>query len=259
MSEPNDETEEYSDEMYQQLTNDRTKAAVAERTVGDADQLDDPRTAIRYVGTERGVDQFQVAFTNTQGFPLGKTNRSIQPENHIRDWLDKNDAEIVDAREEELFEPTASEDFVGVALETDGGAVAKADYPHDSWFDAIKSTSKQFEDENDDLEVLLEGSIGFHTFFVAEGSDPTRGVQTAIFQGLGDLIEEVHIDREIVEHRNGEVTPETVRKEVENQLDEHAYFSSEMREAIGARVEERVEKNLETVDMTDSENLGDYE
>lgn len=137
--------------------------------------------------------------------------------------------------------------------------MSAADDEPDTWFDGIKDVADQFEEENTDLEAVLEGDIGFHTFFVAEGSDPTRGVRTAMYAGLMELFEEVHIDREMVEMRHGEVTPRTVRRELENQLDEHAYLSQEMRDAIGEKVEERVEKNLKTVDMTDSEDLGDYE
>ncbi|GGL25943.1 hypothetical protein GCM10009037_06960 [Halarchaeum grantii] len=108
----------------------------------------------------------------------------------------------------------------------------------------LKATADRFEEENDDLEAILEGDMGFHAYFVANGEDPTRGTHTAVFQGIYDVIEEVSVDAEIVEIRRGEVTPESVREEVLAQLDEHAHFSRDLREAIGDRVEKRVRKNM---------------
>ena len=118
------------------------------------------------------------------------------------------------------------------------------DYPHDNFMDALKATNQQFRDEYDDLEAILEGDIGFHAFFVAEGDDPTRGANTAIFQGLFELLEEIDIDATIIEHNYGEVTPETARKEAIAQINEFTYLPDRMAETIGDAVEERVRNNM---------------
>lgn len=121
-------------------------------------------------------------------------------------------------------------------------------FSHDSWFVGIQSVAQQFEAENDGLEVQLYGDIGFHTFFSPNGSDPTRGVQTAIHVGLAELLEDMHIDADIVEHHFGEVTPETVGKEALAQMDEVTYLSSNTREAVADAIEDRVRQNIEAAD-----------
>lgn len=120
-------------------------------------------------------------------------------------------------------------------------------FPHDNWLDALKGCAEQFEAENDDLEAILEGDIGFHALFVAEGDDPTRGVKTALYQALYDTLQEVHIDADIVDINRGSVTPETVAEEMVDQIEhEHGvYLSDHLRDNIRNRVITRVQENLE--------------
>ena len=115
---------------------------------------------------------------------------------------------------------------------------------YDNWMQLLQATAARFEEENDDLEALLEGDIGFHAYFTV-GDDPTRGVQTAIFQGVYEALEEVSFDADLVEMRHGEVTPETVWQEVDDQINEHAYISEGLRDPIRERVKRRVGRNLE--------------
>mgnify|MGYP000730534264 CR=1 FL=1 len=114
----------------------------------------------------------------------------------------------------------------------------------ESWLGKLRATTDRFEEENDDLEAILEGDMGFHAYF-AVGEDPTRGCTTALFQGFYEVIEEVSVDAEIVEINHGEVTPETVWAEFRSQLHEHTYLSDEMESALEKRVKRRVQKNLE--------------
>lgn len=145
-----------------------------------------------------------------------------------------------------------------MAEKTASDQVDSGGYHHENFMEAIKATNEQFEDEYDDLEAILEGEIGFHTFFVAEGGDATRGVQTAIYQGIYDRLCEVGIDGEIVELNHGEVTPETVWQETRMQLEEFTYLPETLLEPIEERVKERVRKNLETSSGPNG-LLGDYE
>lgn len=120
----------------------------------------------------------------------------------------------------------------------------------DTWYDDLLQTANRFEEENDDLEAILEGRIGFHSFFVADGDDPTRGARTAIYAGIMDSIDELHIDADIVEAHNGEVTPEAVADEVVGQMEQNIglYLDDMLRENIHERVEKRVRKNMEERD-----------
>jgi|GEM_PF-6480091 len=126
-------------------------------------------------------------------------------------------------------------------LRTDGGE----EFAHDNWLEALKATGEQFDAENDDLEAILEGDIGFHTFFAADADDPTRGVETAIHQAVNDTFEELFIDAEGVEISHGEVTPESVAEEVLAQIEGNIgqYLSDPLRANIRERVEKRVEAN----------------
>ena len=118
-------------------------------------------------------------------------------------------------------------------------------FAHENWFEAFRATGEQFDAENDDLEAILEGDIGFHAFFAADADDPTRGVQTAIYQGIYDKLNELHVDADIVRLQHGEVTPETVWLTLRDQLEEFTYLSEPMLLSIEERVKERVEKNLD--------------
>jgi len=115
----------------------------------------------------------------------------------------------------------------------------------DNWFEMLQATVDRFEEENDDLEATLAGDIGFHSYFVADGDDPTRGSHTAIYQAIHETLEGVSVDADIVEAQRGEVTPETVSEEMMAQIDEFTYIPGELRDAIGEKVQERVRKNME--------------
>lgn len=121
------------------------------------------------------------------------------------------------------------------------------EFHHENWYEALKGTAKQFEYENDDLESILGGNIGFHCFFVADGDDPTRGVQTAVYQALFEMLEEVHIDAELVEHNQGEVTPRSVAVELIGQIEYNAglYLSDRFKEELYEKIENRIERNME--------------
>lgn len=116
---------------------------------------------------------------------------------------------------------------------------------HENFVDALMAAEQQFEEEYDDLEAIIEGDIGFHAFFVAEGDDATRGVHTAVYQGIYDCLQEVSVDAEIVEIQHGEVTPDTVWKETRTQLEEFTYLPDTLLEPVEDRVKERIQKNLE--------------
>lgn len=120
------------------------------------------------------------------------------------------------------------------------------DEPPQNWMDGLLWLDDKFQEENEDLEAILEGDLGFHAFFTRGGPDPTRGVQTAVYQGIYDQIQELSVDEEIVEMHYGELTPETVWQAVEDQIHEFTYLPESLFDPIEERVKERVEKNLES-------------
>ena len=129
---------------------------------------------------------------------------------------------------------------------------------HENFLEALKATNRQFEDEYDDLETIIAGDIGFHSFFIAEGDDPTRGTHTAIYHGIYELMEEVSVDADIVEFHHGDVTPETVWKETRRQMEEYSYIPETMLDPIEDKVKKRVRKNLKKNDHS-GPSLGDFE
>jgi hypothetical protein len=113
------------------------------------------------------------------------------------------------------------------------------------FYDLTKQANDRFKEEYDDAEAIFEGTIGFHAFFNADDDDPTRGIHTAIYQGLFNEFQEVSVDADTVEINHGEVTPETARAELINQLHEFTYLPENLVEAIGEQAEKRVRENLE--------------
>jgi len=137
---------------------------------------------------------------------------------------------------------TVTCELVAFEVATDGGE----EFPYDSWFEAVQALGRQFEAENDDLEVTLEGSIGFISLFTDEPpADVTRGVVTAMHQAVYETIEAVSLDEELLEMRYGEVTPEAAADAVLDQIDEYQYVSDPLRSNIRERVEARVHHNMD--------------
>jgi hypothetical protein len=116
------------------------------------------------------------------------------------------------------------------------------------FYDLTKQANDRFREEHDDAEAIFEGTIGFHAFFNADADDPTRGIHTAIYQGIFNELQEVSVDADIVRINHDEVTPETARAELINQLHEFTYLPENLVEAIGDAAENRVRENLEAME-----------
>lgn len=91
------------DELLQTIKNDRSKALRAPKTVGDVEQVDDPRTAVRYLEDRGGVPYFEVVTTVTTGFPLGRDNVSEQTQEPVTSWCEANDPVVIDVRGDDGF------------------------------------------------------------------------------------------------------------------------------------------------------------
>ena len=92
------------EQLLQTIKTDRSKALRAEKTAGDADKLDNPRTAVRYLEERAGVPYFEVVTTTTTGFPLGRESVSEQTQEPVTHWCEQNDPELIDARDDDGFE-----------------------------------------------------------------------------------------------------------------------------------------------------------
>lgn len=98
-------------EKLQRLIDDSTTALRAPKDIGDkahpdAEGVDDARTAVRYVGTDRGVEKFQVITTKLTAFPIGSTTVSIQTRDTVEHWIEANDVDEIHVENDDGFEPT---------------------------------------------------------------------------------------------------------------------------------------------------------
>lgn len=124
--------------------------------------------------------------------------------------------------------------------DTSRDAGADGDHAQDdekTSLDLLSDANEQFQTDSDLGEVILQGPIGFHSFYDNEEADEylTTGDTTLLHRAFDRVIEEIHLDEETVEESWGEVTPETVGKEVERQLDE--YVSWGFSEVMGNEIE----------------------
>lgn len=97
-------------EKLQLLIDDPTAALRAPKDIGDkahpdADGIDDARTAVRYVGSDRGVEKFQVITTKLTTFPIGSTVASIETRDTVAAWVEVNDPDEIHIEDDD-FEPT---------------------------------------------------------------------------------------------------------------------------------------------------------
>jgi hypothetical protein len=100
-------------EKLQEIKGDESKALRAERDIGekaapDADTVDDPRTAVRFDTVDDGVPKFRLVKTRLSGFPLGKDDRQVEPQDTVAKWVRANDPEIIDASDEQWEEDATS-------------------------------------------------------------------------------------------------------------------------------------------------------
>ncbi len=109
--------------------------------------------------------------------------------------------------------------------------------------DLLQEADDTFQTDSDLGEMVLQGRIGFHSFYDVEESEEylTTGDTTLLHRAFDEVAEEIHLDEDCVRERYGEVTPETVALEVEMQLDEFvAYrFTGRMADEVQRLLEER--------------------
>lgn len=109
-------------ELAQRLRQESDKALRAEKNVSDEhpdmEHVDEePRTAVRFVGTEATVDQFQVVTTKVRNFPLGSDMVGVHSLDTVIEWIRDNDPEIVAVEDVDGWEQT---DYATDHLEDDG-------------------------------------------------------------------------------------------------------------------------------------------
>jgi len=93
------------DNRLQEIIDDRTKALRAPKDIGDkahtdAEHVENPRSAARYVGKIDGEPMYEVVSTRLRKFPLGSDMHNLYREDQIADWVEQNDVSVVDAESE---------------------------------------------------------------------------------------------------------------------------------------------------------------
>lgn len=120
-----------------------------------------------------------------------------------------------------------------------------ADADDATFFDVMQDSVDRFEDENEDLEALFHGDIGIHGYYTETG-DRCRGVQIAMLAAVMDELGETAFDDDIVEANYGEVTPDTVRQAVHDQLRDLTGFGGKTIEAMADAAAEHVADRMES-------------
>lgn len=88
---------------------------------------------------------------------------------------------------------------------------------------ALEHTEWAAEDFRESVAtgMQLSGPVGFHRYYrPTDREDLVASVEVAMLQAFADLTQETCINREIVACRHGETTPETVAREVREQIAE---------------------------------------
>lgn len=113
-----------------------------------------------------------------------------------------------------------AEDGIGVVTDYYcNGSCAAAELDRRPIEARLESISEEIRERNNLGEAALWGDLGYHTFFNPSRSDYGIGTTTAMHVAFEQTVEELFLDADIVEDNHGEVTPETVAAEAENQLD----------------------------------------
>jgi hypothetical protein len=93
------------------IRNDRKKALRAEKDVPGAEDVDDARTAVRFVHVKVGVPKYQVVSTRVRKFPKGSDFTDVHAQDTVADWIEQNDPEVIDVADEPGFEGVGEEDL----------------------------------------------------------------------------------------------------------------------------------------------------
>jgi len=98
--------------LLDDLQGDPTMALRGPKDLGDKEHPDmehadtEPRTAVRFVGRERGHPRFQIVTTRVQDFPIGNDMVDTHDSYSVQKWIESNDPETIDVDAEDGFEPT---------------------------------------------------------------------------------------------------------------------------------------------------------
>ena len=163
--------------------------------------------------TDRGLAALQARDELLQGGPDGRTDHSDD-------------------------EPTDAD------LVTDGGE--KTVLPPSEQFTPV---TDQHREPDRAGEIMMYGDIGFHTIFNPEQTEFGIGTSTAFHIALQETLQMVHLDTDLVRDHHGEVTPESVSTELDEEIDA----------VLGRRFREQFVQNFKEALENAEQQYGEFE
>jgi hypothetical protein len=85
--------------------------------------------------------------------------------------------------------------------------------------DILKHANEDFQ-QTDLVGMTLRGPVGYHALYSWDSDDLTTPLEVALHIALDEVLEEIWVEDDIVEHNQGDVTPETVAQEYANQIEQ---------------------------------------
>ncbi len=68
-------------------------------------------------------------------------------------------------------------------------------------------------------EIVISGDMGYHIFIDPDRDDPISDITKKLHDAFNIAIKDVYINEEEIREKYGEVTPKTICKQIENQIE----------------------------------------
>jgi hypothetical protein len=115
--------------------------------------------------------------------------------------------------------------------------------------DQFREITDQHRERDGAGEVTMYGDIGFHSIFNPDRTEFGIGTNTALHIALYETLQMVHLDTGLVRDHHGEVTPETVSKELDEEIEA----------VVGRRFQERFVQNFREALEKAEDQYGEFE
>lgn len=82
----------------------------------------------------------------------------------------------------------------------------------------LTNIGKSITDEDLD-EIVMSGDTGYHIFIDPDRDNPIADITKKLHEAFDIAIKDVYINEEEIREKYGEVTPKTICKQIENQIE----------------------------------------
>jgi hypothetical protein len=122
-----------------------------------------------------------------------------------------------------------------------------------SVIDEVEQLNEQFQSEASYGGVSLNGIAGFHSLFNHDAGINFAG-HTALHAALDEVLMEVALDPDIVEQNHGEVTPEAMAEDLQEQLTQFTQIGAPFARRLTSEFESKLQGYEEDLqDRADTE------